>query len=157
MLRAFVEVNFNLALDLGVAAKRTVDALIYTTGDMRHLPNVLALRICKKVLQFLTFDDENPNSILNCLRRARENARTVREMISSRCGEELNKFYYWCAGQQLAQEHWTTHARFLSRSADASHLLQGLTDSTMSHNEAWHFVRMGRLLERADRLRGFWT
>ena len=47
----------------------------------------------ENVIQFLTFDEENPNSILSCLRAARENARTVRDMISSEMWEELNKFY----------------------------------------------------------------
>jgi uncharacterized alpha-E superfamily protein len=148
----FVEVNFNLALDLGVGLSEQWMPLIYTTGDHEKFAERFGKPDLQKVLQFLTFDDENPNSILNCLRRARENARTVREMISSPMWEELNKFYLLVRGAATGSGTLdNTPLDFFREVRMASHLLQGLTDSTMSHNEAWHFARMGRLLERADK------
>ena len=47
-----------------------------------------------KIIEFLAFDPENPNSIVSCLRYARENARTVRDSLSSHMWEEINKFYH---------------------------------------------------------------
>ncbi len=79
----FVEVNLNLSLDLGAEIGEQWMPLIYTTGDHELFTDRYGVPELQKVLQFLTFDEENPNSILSCLRSARENARTVREMISS--------------------------------------------------------------------------
>jgi uncharacterized alpha-E superfamily protein len=103
------------------------------------------------VLKFLAFDQANPNSISSCLQAARENARTVRDMISSPMGEEINKAHLFVrAAAAGAAEHG--HPReFLDEIKRASQLITGVTDATMSHGEAWHFARMGRLVERADK------
>ena len=45
------------------------------------------------MLEFLTFDSENSDSIRSCVRSARENARTVREILSSEMWEEINALY----------------------------------------------------------------
>ena len=57
----------------------------------------------ESVVQFLTFDTENPNSILSCLRAARENARGVREIISAEMWEHINKFYLIDPRRRLAR------------------------------------------------------
>lgn len=147
----FVEVNLNLSLDLGNGLNEQWMPLIYTTGDHELFTDRYGVPELQKVLQFLTFDEENPNSILCCLRSARENARTVREMISSPMWEELNKFYLMVRGASTSRGALETPLDFYHDVRMASHLLQGLTDATMSHNEAYHFTRLGRLLERADK------
>jgi uncharacterized alpha-E superfamily protein len=103
------------------------------------------------VLMYLTFDDDNPNSILNCLRKARENARSVREVISSEMWEQINIFYYHVLN--AAQRGWQAFdpQEFYTHVKDAHHLFKGVTDASMSHGEAWHFARLGQLLERADK------
>ena len=62
-------------------------------GDQAEFAKRYGLATEKNVIQFLTFDAENPNSILSCLRAARENARSVREIISSEMWLQLNRFY----------------------------------------------------------------
>jgi uncharacterized alpha-E superfamily protein len=104
-----------------------------------------------KVIQFLTFDLENPNSIASCLQYARENARTVREMISSVMWEELNKYYLMVRRASADPTIFDSPYEFFNQVKLASHLLEGITDATMSHGEAWHFAQMGRLVERADK------
>ena len=89
----FIEVNLNLMLDLPVGSAQQWQPLVDTTGDARSSRNGTARRPSSNVIQFLTFDHENPNSILSCLRAARENARSVREIISSEMWEQLNEFY----------------------------------------------------------------
>ncbi|MDX1962639.1 MAG: alpha-E domain-containing protein [Pirellulales bacterium] len=147
----FVEVNFNLALDLGIEHGDQWLPLISTTGDHDIFADRYGTPNMQKVVEFLTFDDENPNSIISCLRKARENARAVREMISSAMWEELNKFYLMVRGAATGRGLLDTPLDFFHEVKMASHLLQGVTDATMSHNEAWHFARMARLLERADK------
>src|SRR6185295_16648385 len=82
----FIDVNMHLAMDVGHEELRAADQwspLVATTGDHELFAQHYGEPDQHKAIQFLTFDDRNPNSILSCLRAARENARTVREMISS--------------------------------------------------------------------------
>ena len=64
-----------------------------TTGDAAEFAKRYGTATQQNVIQFLTFDLENVNSIRSCLRAARENARSVREIISSEMWEQLNQFY----------------------------------------------------------------
>ena len=83
-----------------------------------------------------------------CIMAARENARQVREQISSEMWEQLNRLFH--AVQSVDPEHRQGDARdFLQAIKDGSHLFQGITDSTMTHGEGWQFIQAGRYLERA--------
>ena len=102
------------------------------------------------VIEFLAYDPENPSSIYSCLRGARENARSVRETISSEMWAQVNSMYL----QILSQRSMPEPERLLDVFRDiriGCHTFQGVTDATMTHNEAWHFLRLGRKLERADK------
>ena len=90
----FIDVNLNLMLDLPGQLRRSSGSRWSTPpATPRRSPSATARRTQADVIQFLTFDPENPNSILSCLRAARENARSVREIISSEMWEQLNQFY----------------------------------------------------------------
>jgi uncharacterized alpha-E superfamily protein len=80
---------------------------------------------------------------------ARENARQVREQISSEMWEQLNElFLYVRAGS--TNKRWETQPHEFSQAIkEGSQLFQGITDSTMSHAEGWHFIQVGRFIERA--------
>jgi uncharacterized alpha-E superfamily protein len=150
----FIDVNMHLAMDLGTEGLRAADQwapLVVTTGDHEHFTELYGEPDQHKALEFLTFDERNPNSILSCLRMARENARTVREMISSSMWEELNKFFLMVRSARGGMQAWDSAYDFFKQVKLSSHLLEGITVATMSHGEAWHFARMGRLLERADK------
>ena len=103
------------------------------------------------VIQFLTFDPANPNSILACLRAARENARGVREIISSDMWLQLNKFYLMVESAADDPRLFVAPYDFFHEVKGASQSFTGITDATMTHGEAWHFGRLGRMLERADK------
>ena len=79
----FIEVNHNLALELGEAMADQWAPLVYTSGDTESFQANYADSSRESVLTFLTSDTKNPNSIVSCLQTARENARQVRENISS--------------------------------------------------------------------------
>src|SRR4026208_1698899 len=89
----FIHVNLKLAIDLGPGISGQWAPLVYTTGDQDAFAEHHGQPDQRKVIEFLAFDPENPNSIVSCLRAARDNARTGREMISSLMWEELNKFF----------------------------------------------------------------
>jgi uncharacterized alpha-E superfamily protein len=89
----FIDVTLNLTLGLGLDRDHQWEPLVYTTGDQEMFFEHYERVNQANVIRFLTFDERNPNSILSCLKMARENARTSREMLSSQMWEELNKFY----------------------------------------------------------------
>jgi len=83
-----------------------------------------------------------------CVFAARENARQVREQVSTEMWEQLNRFYLYVRQDRspLAASPTSEFYRYVK---EASHLFQGVTDSTMSHGEGWHYIQIGRLIERA--------
>ncbi|HLJ11627.1 MAG TPA: alpha-E domain-containing protein [Planctomycetaceae bacterium] len=146
----FIDVNLNLTLDLGDSMKEQWGPLVDTTGDRAAFEKKFGQPDRENVWEFLTFDLENPNSIVSCLRSARENARTIREIIPSEMWEELNKAYLIVRGASTAAALEHPHD-FLGQVKVSSQLMIGMTDSAMSRGEAWHFAQLGRLLERADK------
>jgi uncharacterized alpha-E superfamily protein len=144
----FIEVNLNLMLDLPVGSAQQWQPLVDTTGDAAEFAKRYGTASQHNVIQFLTFDQENVNSIRSCLRAARENARSVREIISSEMWEKLNEFYLMVNASDAGR----SDPQDLFRSVRmAGHLFTGVTNATMTHNESWHFCQLGRMLERADK------
>jgi uncharacterized alpha-E superfamily protein len=147
-----LDVNLQLLLDLGseedamehwapvIASLEETDLFdsLYESADERS------------VTEFLTLQKENPNSILSCLSLARENARTTREQISSEMWEQINRLYLFVQSKKAKQLLASSPHEFFRRVIFGSHLFQGITDATMTHGEGWDFIRIGRLLERAD-------
>lgn len=147
----FVDINLHLLLDLPETFEGQWGALVKITGDQEEFESRFESPSDDNVIQFLTFDRDNPNSIISCVSTARENARSIREIISSETWEALNEFYlslYAPGSQQQARENPHDFFRDVRR---AGHLLEGVMAQTMSQGEAYHFSRMGRLLERADK------
>ena len=147
----FISVNLNLFLDLPSEQGKHWEPVIMTTGDQLQFEAKYDRYHRDTVIPFVTFEQGYPNSILSCLRAARENGRAIREIISSEMWEHLNNFYLeLCdpASRQMAMED--PH-RFFKIIQMRSHLFTGLMESTMRHGEAWNFGRIGMLLERADK------
>src|SRR4051812_7397940 len=88
----FISVNLNLSLDMPGEAGQQWWPLVVITGDDGEYQKRVKMTTKESVVQFLTSDAENPNSILSCLRTARENARGVREIISAEMWEHINTF-----------------------------------------------------------------
>lgn len=145
------ETALDLAIEGGVDHGRLWNALVCTFGDQADFWERHGLADQSNVIDFLAFDRANPNSITQCLAAARENARTIRDMISSPMWEEINKFYLVVRSASPARATIDEPRAFLEEVKRASQLVTGVTDATMSHGEAWHFARMGRLVERADK------
>jgi uncharacterized alpha-E superfamily protein len=100
----------------------------------------------------LTLDRSNPSSIISCVAAARENLRQVREQCSSEMWEQLNRLYLQ-VNSTTAGEAWLLHTYVFFRAVqEGAHLFQGVTDSTMAHGEGWHYIQLGRYVERTDTL-----
>jgi uncharacterized alpha-E superfamily protein len=98
----------------------------------------------------LTFDATNPDSIVACIATARENARQVREQISSEMWEQINRLYLQVRRAGIAAEWRVEPQQFYKSVKEGAHLFHGITDATMSHDEGWQFIQIGRYLERAS-------
>jgi|SRR6185436_2605961 len=97
----------------------------------------------------LMFDAKTRNSVTACVNLARDNARQVREEISSEMWEQLNALFLRMR-EARADSAWSARPHYVSRLiVDGVHLFNGVTDETMGHGEGWQFLQLGRFLERA--------
>jgi uncharacterized alpha-E superfamily protein len=97
----------------------------------------------------LVFDGLNPASITYCINAARENARQVREEISTEQWQRLNRLFHQMHSPHAHVQFSSSISDVLATVIDGIHLFQGVGASTMIHGQGWHFIRLGRYLERA--------
>src|ERR1041385_5229436 len=147
----FIEVNLQLMLDGTSGDGQQWEPLVNTTGDYEAFHKRFTTATQQNVIHFLTFDAENSNSILSCVRAARENARTIREIISSEMWLQLNKFYLMVTAAAENSSAQADPHEFFTEVKNANHLFSGITAATMTRGEPWHFFHLGRMLERADK------
>lgn len=144
-LARLVEVNRYNSLDI-----RQGDvwrALLYTT----NMENAYAASKEKDAGAFVTFSEENPDSIRQCVAQSRENARMVRDQISEEIWRELNRFHLFISSEK-AEELWGSQPDKLYRQIiEFCMLLSGLINATVLHDDGWHFMQIGKCLERADK------
>src|SRR5579859_1170001 len=90
------------------------------------------------------------DQILTSIMSARENARQVREQISSEMWEELNRLFHESKRVGTPQFFRDRPYEIAFRVIESSHLFQGISDSTMIHGEGWQFIQSGRFIERVQ-------
>lgn len=98
---------------------------------------------------FVILDPDNPDSVVSCIGTARDNARAVRETISTEMWEELNRAYLTLQRASPGLLLIDGIHDFCRQIRLASQLFQGVSDATMPHDEPWHFLQAGIYLERA--------
>jgi uncharacterized alpha-E superfamily protein len=149
-----LDVNLQLMLDLpklgAEREKKLWGPVLRSTGDHEDFDKHYKSTTAENVIDYLTFNAKNPNSIVNCITTARENARHVREQISMEMWEEINRTYLWMKSQTFKKIQKQGLYEFFCEVKNASHLFQGITDGTMTHGEDWDFIQVGMYLERAD-------
>jgi uncharacterized alpha-E superfamily protein len=146
-----MDANYHMILDLPSGVGEQWEPLVVTTGDEELFKEFYDDFNEENVVHFLTFDTRNPNSVLSCLQMARENARSVREWISSEMWQQVNTFYLLVKEASRKGRGLELPHEFFVEVMSASHLFAGLSQNTMTHNEGWQFARLGRMLERADK------
>ncbi len=149
-----LDVNLQVTLDDnhdGAAAERVEwEPIIATLEDQKlfaaHYEAINAINVC----EFVTFSRENPNSIASSVASARENARTVREYISSEMWERINHLFLWINSPEARHLHTTSGIEFYRYVVDCTHQFLGTTAATLTRGEGWSFIQVGKYLERAD-------
>ena len=147
----FIEVNLNSMLETPILQRTSWRPLVMTTGDQEYFDRSHSETNAEAVAWFLTFDPTYPNSILSSLAQARDNARTVREIISREMWQELNEFYLMVKQASRDPFRVGEMGDFLRKVKLSGIHYEGVTNATLSRGEAWSFARLGRLLERADK------
>lgn len=148
----FMDVNFNLSLDLPPNQEEQWKPLVLTTGDWPLYTSMHEEVTKSKVIRFLGFEKENPNSIFNSIRNARENARAIRPEITKEVWEQINYLYHTVM-KGANKKSWQVNElrAFFNEIKIGCQLLYGIFDATISRTDGWHFGKIGQLIERADK------
>ena len=150
-----LDVNLQLMLDFvnldDQQLKEHWLPILRSAGDEETFFKYYTVANSQTVTEYMTFREENPNSVICCLFSARENARQIRDQISLEMFEALNECYLFLKSKN-SREIWDSGAHeFYGQIKKYSHLFQGLTNSTFSRNEGYEFIQIGKFVERADK------
>jgi uncharacterized alpha-E superfamily protein len=104
----------------------------------------------REVMDFMVRDEQNASSIVSCLKNARENARAVRGTLTTEVWETQNQTYLEVIRMLRGGDFERDPGQFFEWVKFRSHLSRGVTAGTMLQDEAFHFLRLGTFLERAD-------
>jgi uncharacterized alpha-E superfamily protein len=141
-----LEVNHTLLLDFHIPSEQQWKPLLIISGihDDPEEPTA------EHVQEHLSWNRDNPCSIITSLYWARENARIIREVISAEMWERMNFYHHWMQGTAGRDIYNTNRGEFYAQVRRINQLLHGVADSTMSHGEAWEFFKLGTHLERVS-------
>jgi uncharacterized alpha-E superfamily protein len=104
----------------------------------------------QSVVRFYVIDAANPNSIISAVRYARENARTLRPLISIEMWVQLNVFYNRLVGLGEADLMPGRLAALFGTIKEGCQTHTGITEGTFFRDQGWYFYQLGRYIERAD-------
>lgn len=125
-------------------------SIVTASGAQETFPHVLSQAYVENVAQHLIFDRDNPSSVRSCLEAARENARAMRIAVTGEIWDVLNQA--WSEMRMLTPESIRGAAlvTFLEWVKSRSFLFRGAVDATLLRNEGYHFIELGKNIERAD-------
>jgi len=148
----FVEVNWQLTLDLAGPSAGEWRALITASGDQQIFEERYGEYDAATVVTFLSFDRDYYNSIAACLWAARENARAIREVIPYEMWNHINVYYHFVhEASNRPLEVVENPFAFCQEIKMRDFILCGIASDATIEDEAWHFARLGRMLERCDK------
>jgi uncharacterized alpha-E superfamily protein len=145
-----VREHTNLIIDLPTSVPVTWEPLLAIIGGRDEFDALYERANETSIVRFLVADRANGGSILICVEQAREDLRTCREVIPREAWQAVNDLYLYVASHHLDGVARPSRSRFLERVIAESLRAEGFLLSTMSRDEAYDFVRLGRALERAD-------
>ncbi|MGW8311202.1 MAG: alpha-E domain-containing protein [Thiogranum sp.] len=143
-------VNNNLLLDMPRSIELGWEPLVAITGNADLFREHYDEASERNVIRFLVSDVRNSNCIINSLAQARENLRTTRAILPRAVWETLNDLHAYASDNKTSGTSRRGRYAFMRRIIDYSQLLAGKLSSTMSHDQTYDFLRMGRNMERAD-------
>lgn len=145
-----VRVYGNLLLDFPLHAGLGWRLLIRITDNEQAYREAYPRPLNDSAVDYLVVDDRNPGSILSCLRQARENIRTTRDIVPSEAWRCTNELVIYAREKLDGVESQRKRSDVMSSIIERCQQITGLLHGTMSRGRAYQFLRLGRNLERAD-------
>ena len=151
-----IDVNINMMLDMGRVLAEAGSGAPYWNPIIRMVSPYEEFRsrylktTLENAIEWLTYGEGNPNSIQSCVSRARETARAMRGSISSEMWEQINTTYLNMRNANSEQIWRDGPHSYFNNIKMSSQLFQGLVESTMPRDEGWHWMQLGRFVERSD-------
>ncbi|MGM0876064.1 MAG: alpha-E domain-containing protein [Bacillota bacterium] len=106
----------------------------------------------KTVIQFLTFDKTNTNSIFSCVHQTRTNMRALRQLLPDEMWDITNAFYLWLKEQNIQSVMEQSPYLFYQRIREWLSIFNGTADSIMVRDQEWNFIQAGKHLERSENI-----
>jgi uncharacterized alpha-E superfamily protein len=146
-----LDVNYHMMLEQSSQPYRLRwDPLVVMAGEEQRFRQFYTEATSKTVFEFLAFRPDNPSSILQCITKARENARTIRDRISREMWEDINGLFHTMTRFKPQIEIAAGPHRFCETVKFGSHRFHGVAEATLPHDEGWQFLKIGWFLERAE-------
>lgn len=146
-----LDVNYHMLLEQSQQTYRLRwEPLVFITGEQELFFRLYTMATTQTVFEFLGFNESNPNAIAQCIFRARENSRTIRDRISREMWQDINGLYHEVSRFRAEEEIAVGPYRFCSAIRTGSHRFHGVSDDTLPHDEGWQFLQLGRALERVE-------
>lgn len=146
-------VHHALHIDAGLPVDRRWRPLVVVTGqeaDFIARLGTVPLDDGEVVQRYLTWDADHPSSLLSAVNGARENARTVREIMSLEAWEAINDLWLFMHGRAARRTYANDRKAFYDRLVQSTVLFHGVAYATMLHDEPFSFMKLGRAVERAS-------
>lgn len=158
-LARLIDVNQQLLLDFESLDSERLRGfwkpIIQSLGEEETFDSLYEEAGSTQVIRFLTDDTENPNSIASCISQARESARTIRDQLSDELWEEINSLYLFTRSADASFLIESNPPKYYESIRRASATFLGIAAATITRDEAWEFMDLGRQLERADKTTRF--
>jgi uncharacterized alpha-E superfamily protein len=143
-------VNNNLLLDMPRNSTLGWEPIVSITGIPEKFYERHKEATERNVMSFIIMEPNNPSCMLCSIKHARENLRTSRAIFPRAVWETLNDLYNYTKEHKSAVLTRRSRYEFLRHVIDRCHLISGKLSASMSHDQIYEFVRLGRNIERAD-------
>lgn len=134
--------------DIGYSHWRPI---LLSLGDQALYDTLYQEKSSYNATEFLTFNRENPSSVFSCIAAARENARTIRDQISTEMWETLNRLYLFIKTTDAEEVCGEVNFGFFNTIKEFTLLFQGIFESTFPHGLGYEYIICAREIERADK------
>lgn len=145
-----INVNTHLLLDLPKRVRLGWEPIIDITSHRNFFHTLYEKTDEQNVIRFMVTDVRNSDSIMSTLSLARENTRTIRDIIPREAWEQVNVLYLSAKSNARTVTTQRHRYEYLCSVILGVQMISGMLAGTMTHDEGYSFLRMGRNLERAD-------
>ncbi len=151
LLSRYITANYYSSSDapLGIDKTHTLKSMLNMAGVQQQYDETYTSLSDNKVIYYLTIDDKNASSIKTYVHMVRENARGVRDNISSELWEAINRFYHTINGINQQELRKAGSYEFFKNVINTTIIIKGIADNTLLHDEVRSLIRSGIHLERA--------